>query len=287
MTTMITPMHPDDVNRIWLVPETNFSTRLLRQHLEKYPHLGWMVRENGDYIVGGYWKNRPTIGLVMESSPSSQRTNLVEQLLSSFKDTGSELAVISEREVTHGLRLYLDMGFTALEEVVCYERPDVRVPTIPHRLTMRPLQEADLPALVALEEETFPWLWWETGDSFRQSQRRPDTWVLLGYTGDELAGYLVLTVRGSWGHLNRIGVHPRQQGQGLGLELLAVAIEEMAHHGARSVGLNTQSDNTRSQRLYEGFGFVRTGETFRIYGRWLDGNRAPGSGLRGQGGDAP
>jgi [ribosomal protein S18]-alanine N-acetyltransferase len=266
---MIIPLHPDDLHRIWLVAETHFTTRALRQHLERYPHLGWMVHENGDYIVGSYWKERPAIGLIMESSPSSLRADLVQRLLQSYRETGSELVVLSEREVTHGLRLYQDIGFIALEDVVCYDRQDVRVPVLPRRLHVRRLQEDDLPDLVKLEQETFPWLWWETATTFRQANQKPDTVVLLAYLDEQLAGYLILAVRGTWGHLNRIGLHPAHQRQGFGRELLAVAIEEMALRGARTVGLNTQSNNTRSQRLYEGFGFAATGESFRIWGKWL------------------
>jgi ribosomal-protein-alanine N-acetyltransferase len=268
---MIVSLRPDDLNHIWLVSETHFTSRLLRQHVEKYPHLAWMVRENGEYIAGSYWKERPAIGLIMESSPSSQREELVGRLLDSFGETGSNLVVLSEREVTHALRLYIDMGFTPQEEVVCYEKSDVRVPPVPRRLRVQRVQEGDLPALVKLEEATFPWLWWETASTFRQADQRSDTRLLVAYAGDELVGYLILAVRGSWGHLNRIGVHPSRQGLGFGRELLAVAIEEIAERGARTLGLNTQTDNTRSQRLYEDFGFVRTGEMFKIYGKWLDG----------------
>ena len=142
---------------------------------------------------------------------------------------------------------------------------------------MRPLQEGDLPGLVKLEQETFPWLWWETATTFRKTHQHPDTWVMVAYLGDELVGYLILAVRGTWGHLNRIGVHPRHQGQGLGRELLTVAITEMARRGAHTLGLNTQTTNSHSQRLYEGFGFVRTGESFTIYGKWLDNRDTAGT----------
>jgi ribosomal-protein-alanine N-acetyltransferase len=270
---MIIPLHPDELHRIWLVSETHYTTRALRQHLERYPHLGWMVRENGDYIVGGYWKERPEIGLIMESSPSSQRAELAQRLLQSYGETGSDLVVISEREATHGLRLYQEMGFESLEDVVCYERPNVQVPPIPQRLSVRRLKDDDLPALAKLEQATFPWLWWETATTFRQTDQKPDHWVLVAYLNDELVGYLILAVRGTWGHLNRIGIHPARQGQGLGRELMAAAIAEMARRGARTLGLNTQSANARSQRLYEGFGFVRTGETFKIWGKWLGDRR--------------
>ena len=104
------------------MPETHFTARLLRQHLERFPHLGWMVHENGDYIVGDYWKERPEIGLIMESSPSPQRAELAARLLQSYQETGSDLVVLSDREVRHALKLYQDMGFEILEDVVCYDR---------------------------------------------------------------------------------------------------------------------------------------------------------------------
>jgi [ribosomal protein S18]-alanine N-acetyltransferase len=267
---MIVPLRPDDLNRIWLVTETHFTVRLLRQHLDRYPHLGWMYHESGDYIVGSYWKDRLAIGQIMESSPCTQRAELVQRLLFSYRETGSDLVVLSDHEVAQALPLYQDLGFVVLEDVVCYDRSNTTVGAIERRMDVRPLRDEDVPALVKLEEATFPWLWWETPTTFRLTNQRPDTWVLVAYLGDALVGYLILAVRGTWGHLNRIGVHPAYHGLGLGRELLTVAIEEMARRGAHTLGLNTQSTNARSQRLYEGFGFQRTGETFKIYGKWLD-----------------
>lgn len=266
----IIPLTPDLVGRLWLVSESHYTVRLLREHLQEYPHLGWMVKESGDYMVGGYWKNRPAIGQIMESTASPHREELLSRLLQAYRSTGSELVVLSEREETRARAFYLGRGFVPLEDIICYERRDMSPPVMARRLHVRRLEEADLAALVKLEQEAFPWLWWETADSFRQQAQRADYWFLVGYLGDELVGYLILAVRGPLGHLNRIGVHPRFQGQGFGQELLAVAIEELARHGARVIGLNTQSYNTQSQRLYEGFGFTRTGELFRIYGKWLE-----------------
>jgi ribosomal-protein-alanine N-acetyltransferase len=266
---MIVPLDPNHLRRIWLVTETHYTTRSLREHLERYPHLGWVESDSGDYVVGSYWKDRPAIGLIMESSTSAQRTALVQRLLESYRESGSELIVLSEREVTHALPLYLELGFVVLEDVICYERAPARPSMISRRLYVRRLEDSDLPALVKLERETFPWLWWETSTTLRQANQRPNTWVMVAYLDDKLVGYLILAVRNNWGHLNRIGVHPARQSQGFGRELLAVAVEEMARRGATTMGLNTQSDNTRSQHLYESFGFVRTGETFKVYGKWL------------------
>ncbi len=266
---MIIPLEPDQLHHVWLTTETHYTARSLREHLQRYPHLGWIESDSGDYIVGSYWKDRPAIGLIMECSASPQRAALVQRLLQSYHETGGELVVLSEHEVTHALPFYTDNGFIVLEDVVCYERPPARPPRVERRLYVRRLDDADLPALVKLERETFPWLWWETSTTLRQANERPDTWVMVAFLDDELVGYLILAVRGNWGHLNRIGVHPSRQGQGFGRELLAVAIDEMARRGATAMGLNTQSDNVRSQHLYESFGFVRTGETFQVYGKWL------------------
>lgn len=266
---MIVQLDPDHLHRIWLITGTHYTVRTLRAHLVRYPHLGWMDSDSGDYIVGSYWKDRPAIGLIMEASPSAQRPALVARLLQSYHETGGELAILSEHEVSHALPFYQSIGFVVLENVICYERPPARPQPATRRLYVRRLEDTDLPALVKLERETFPWLWWETSTTLRQANQRQESWVMVAFEEDALVGYLIMAVRGNWGHLNRIGVHPSRQGQGFGRELLAVAIDEMTRRGAAVIGLNTQSDNGRSQQLYESFGFRRTGETFQVHGKWL------------------
>jgi RimJ/RimL family protein N-acetyltransferase len=40
--------------------------------------------------------------------------------------------------------------------------------------------------------------------------------------------------------------------------------------GARRIGLSTQGDNARSQRMYEHVGFKRSrSNDYRLYGHWL------------------
>ena len=46
----------------------------------------------------------------------------------------------------------------------------------------------------------------------------------------------------------------------------------------RALGLSTQADNVRSQRLYHRFGFVRTYQNdYNIFGRWVNEARAAGA----------
>ncbi len=168
------------------------------------------------------------------------------------------------------MSFYRQIGFDVLEEVVPYERPHCQVEPLSPRLAMRSLAEDDLSALVALEEQAFPWLWWETAESFWETAQRPDCWAYTAWLGRDLVGYLILAQRADLGHINRIAVHPRWQGQGYGAELLTYAIGDLARHGARRVGLNTQANNIRSQRLYERFAFRRTDDRYWVYGLWLE-----------------
>jgi ribosomal protein S18 acetylase RimI-like enzyme len=49
----------------------------------------------------------------------------------------------------------------------------------------------------------------------------------------------------------------------------------LARGGATRVGLSTQANNTRSQRLYHRFGFQRTYQNdYNIYGVWVNPARA-------------
>ena len=61
-------------------------------------------------------------------------------------------------------------------------------------------------------------------------------------------------------HLVRIAVLPQYRGQAIGVRLLADVVEFARVRGADLMTLNTQSYNTEAQRLYEWFGFRRTGE---------------------------
>jgi ribosomal protein S18 acetylase RimI-like enzyme len=77
-----------------------------------------------------------------------------------------------------------------------------------------------------------------------------------------------------WGHLDRIAVAPRQQGEGRGRDALALAIAAMRHQGAARIALSTQLTNLRSQRLYERCGFRRTPELdYRLFGAWCQAPR--------------
>ncbi|MBM3135014.1 MAG: GNAT family N-acetyltransferase [Chloroflexi bacterium] len=267
---MIVPITSADIPNLSLAADSRFTPDTLARHLARYPHLAFRLAGGPDYALGSCWHRRPEIGLLLEVASQEQRPALVERLLAAYRQAGARLVVLSDSEAERALDFYRQLGFSVLEEVIPYEQPHCRVEPLSPRLALRPLATDDLPALVALEEQAFPWLWWETAESFWEAAQRPDCWVYTAWLGGELVGYLILARRNDLGHINRIAVHPRWQGRGYGAELLTYAIGDLARHGARRVGLNTQSNNTRSQRLYERFAFQCTGERYGVYGLWLE-----------------
>jgi ribosomal protein S18 acetylase RimI-like enzyme len=59
-------------------------------------------------------------------------------------------------------------------------------------------------------------------------------------------------------------VHPRYQGQRIGVRLLAEAIRRLEAAGAYGITLNTQQDNQRALRLYRWFGFRSLGQEAEV-----------------------
>ena len=64
-------------------------------------------------------------------------------------------------------------------------------------------------------------------------------------------------------------MHPDHQGRGIGVRLMAEAIDFFKGEGARVITLNSQEDNQASQRLYRWFGFRLMGEEALVLRRYL------------------
>ena len=66
-------------------------------------------------------------------------------------------------------------------------------------------------------------------------------------------------------YIDCIGVHPSQQGKGLGSKILLHLIEEYVHKQEQVLGLLVDDDNPKAKKLYERLGFKVVGE------KWLMG----------------
>lgn len=287
MTTQPHPLAPHEVPRLHLRYDSLFTRSALEEHARDYPGLSW-TNEQDEYISGGRWKARDEIGEVLElSGPgrsfrgllpapridttwSERRSALIEALVGGFAARGARLVVLSDREVERNLTAFRESGFEPVEDIVYFRKPDVRAPAPGNRLHLEPLQFGEIPRLMALERRVFPWLWLYGEDEWFMITMLTGVETNLAYLDGQLVGYETHTVRNTHGHLDRIGIDPDLQGQGLGEELLRHAIRRIGELGGRDIGLSTQRANRRAQRLYEKYRFRDSGRNQRFFGRVLE-----------------
>jgi ribosomal-protein-alanine N-acetyltransferase len=129
---------------------------------------------------------------------------------------------------------------------------------------LRAMRSADLPAVLALEEELFaPDTW--TAAMYRDELSRSDTRVyLVAEDGDALVGYAGLIAYDDEAHVSTIAVAGSRQGEGIGSQLLDALLEE-ADRRSPVVILEVRADNELAQGLYRRRGFTEIGRRRGYY----------------------
>ena len=251
--------------------DSRFSQDTLSRHLAVNPGLSFEDTSTGQCIIGGYWRRRPDIASIMEFSEGVSQEGLFQQFLASARTIGCELLVadlaFTEREIIR----WPWSDFVEIDSIVEYQKAGTDFePGIRSSVRLRRYKPDDLPALSGLERASFPWIWWNSVTELIAygEARDSEVWVIddpeLGLTG-----YVGITVRDRRGHVDRLAVAPSSRRQGLGSELVKMALTRFAEHQVRHISLTTQADNHRAQDLYRRFGFRATPFAITIYGRWL------------------
>jgi ribosomal-protein-alanine N-acetyltransferase len=123
---------------------------------------------------------------------------------------------------------------------------------------IRPGEAADVDALVAIEDESFPT---DRLDhkAMRRSLRSPTISVLTAVQDGAPVGYALLHRRrgSSVVQLASIAVAAFATGRGLGKRLLEAAEREAGRHGGTRLRLEVRPDNKGALALYEGAGYRR------------------------------
>jgi [ribosomal protein S18]-alanine N-acetyltransferase len=124
---------------------------------------------------------------------------------------------------------------------------------------LRPMTEADLDAVLVLEEDLFaPDTW--TASMYRDELRRRDTrHYLVAENGAGVVGWAGLIAYDDEAHVSTIGVARDRQGEGLGAKLLDALLAEADRRRAPVVLLEVRADNERAIGLYRRRGFAEIG----------------------------
>jgi ribosomal-protein-alanine N-acetyltransferase len=153
-------------------------------------------------------------------------------------------------------------GYMRETDVVVYEKPNLDVPSRGNRqVRVREAEAVDLPKILEIDRACFA-PQWNKDESIIGPALFEVPYFVVVELADEIIGYSFATTHfeGRLVHLVRIAVLPSHQGQAIGVRLLAEVIEFAQACGADVLTLNTQAHNVVAQRLYEWFGFQRTGE---------------------------
>jgi len=131
-------------------------------------------------------------------------------------------------------------------------RHDMQLPAV----HIRPMQEADVAAVAALERGSYQFPW--TEGIFRDCVR-------VGYVcrvmeiGREIVGYGVLSAGAGEAHILNLCVALEYRCRGLGRLMLSHLIERARGFGAREALLEVRPSNTTAIRLYQSMGFEQIG----------------------------
>jgi ribosomal-protein-alanine N-acetyltransferase len=142
---------------------------------------------------------------------------------------------------------------------------DVAVPAQPTDVTIRQVEEADLRAVVRIEQASFSQPWPYTAfERFLGA-----TGFLVATHDEEVVGYVVGDVTAddscAVGHVKDLAVAPDARGQGTGRSLLVRSLFALAVAGAALVRLEVRKSNEPALALYRDVGFETARHVPRYY----------------------
>lgn len=130
-------------------------------------------------------------------------------------------------------------------------------------LRVRPAIRADLPRIVAIEREVYPFPW-SSGNFSDSLAASYDFWVFEDDRGDVVC-YAVSMWIPDEVHLLNLGVAAGWQRKGIGRAVLGWLCADARARGAQGMLLEVRPSNLAALALYESSGFVRIGVRRRYY----------------------
>jgi ribosomal-protein-alanine N-acetyltransferase len=131
---------------------------------------------------------------------------------------------------------------------------------------LRPMTEADLPAVMEIERITFPLDAWSEGMMRGELADMPRTrHYVVALVDDEIVGYAGLAAAADQADVQTIAVLEKHRRSGIGSAMLSELLDEARRRGAREIFLEVRADNPAAQSVYRRFGFEEIGTRRRYY----------------------
>ena len=167
-------------------------------------------------------------------------------------------AVLSPPLPTGGRRTWLQVGYQEYRELALMRCELDRQPKPPDHLVVE-TDATRFGEMLAIDGAAFSAFWRFDEHGLREAMNatgRSSVLIIRDSDGG-LAGFAVIGFGTAIAYLQRVAVHPRWQGPGMGRSLVRVAARKARSDGSRVMLLNTQPDNDAALNLYHSEGYVR------------------------------
>ena len=167
--------------------------------------------------------------------------------------------------------LLQENGFKNHEQIVMmtWDNKTKREWSLPEGITIRKMEEDDLPAVAHVDEAAFSPLWQNSLSMLKQAFPQAVV-ATVAESADEIIGYQFSTASPFGAHLARLATHPKAQRQGIASALIGDLTQTIIDKKIEQLSVNTQSNNFRSLALYRKCGFEETGEEYPLYTYVID-----------------
>ncbi|MBI1257444.1 MAG: GNAT family N-acetyltransferase [Chloroflexi bacterium] len=261
---------------------------LLFRAYRVHTHLDWQesdqwLDEGESYPARLVWQGSRLQGIIATSAPLNQTCWLrilaindqadAQQIFSLLWNAlvpelrAQGVHTVALLMIRNWLSTYVTpFGFRFTEEIITFRRPQLPIPADapPSGLAIRQAQPDDLSNILDVDNRAFVAPWQMEREELRQAERISAS-CTVAELGGRMVGYELSTLYFDGAHLARLAVVPEAQGIGVARALLSDLLNRFARRGVYSMTVNTQSSNMRSQHLYTGFGFERTGYDLPVW----------------------
>lgn len=231
------------------------------------------------------WGTRPELAhLVIGDHTWSPPAQLLQQWTSELRERGFH-AVRTGAMADHTVATFEACGFTVEQSLALLRIDPAVAPRRPRRRgdqswSLSSTTSRRLHPLAVIDRAAFGDQWGVDADGLVDAcSATPQHRLRVAETasGDQCdadasgaaIAFAITGRSGSTGFLQRLAVHPRHHGRGVGRDLVLDSLGWLRRRGVRTAVVNTHTDNLAALALYESVGFERLDEALHVLTRSL------------------